>query len=427
MKMLKKKIEFKIKRFFPKKKASALFYAVIISTVVAILCFAMILNSLFYKKIHQTYWDKIEHFQSLDSGTNILLAETKSDVKEYKVKLNEKFTLSLSKKVWGLYEMACVKSIFRKKDSLQQNHLMGYHYNPAIDPSLYLSDQNKPVSLAGEIHLLGKLQLPKAGYKKAYVDRIPFSGTDIEEENISKSSKKLPSINRAVFNLNKERLNGQVFPSDSLIALPQQIDWGFGKKTLLIKGQKMNLANIALKGNIVIMAEEIQIEASANIQDIILYAKTIVIEEGFEGNLQAFASENIQVKKEVDLIYPSSLMLIPKKNNEVPTQLEIEDGAHVAGSIVLYNENKKTNQSILITRPECKIYGLIYSNALSQIQGEIIGSVFSKGFKLKTPASLYDNYLFNVSIDNGALPAQFAEGIVRERKNPKRTIVKWLN
>src|SRR5690606_12628712 len=69
-----------------------------------------------------------------------------------------------------------------------------------------------------------------------------------------------------------------------------------------------DLKSKSIKGNYIFISKDtINIDKSSYLEDVILVAPVIRIEDGFVGNLQAFASKTIEIGSNVMLNYPSFL------------------------------------------------------------------------------------------------------------------------
>ncbi len=70
-----------------------------------------------------------------------------------------------------------------------------------------------------------------------------------------------------------------------------------------------NKDDILLRGNAVLFAEELKISASSKINEVIICARKVTIEEGFTGSIQIFCSDTVLIYENVTLQYPSGIFV----------------------------------------------------------------------------------------------------------------------
>ncbi|MEO1437949.1 MAG: hypothetical protein AAFV80_20575 [Bacteroidota bacterium] len=92
--------------------------------------------------------------------------------------------------------------------------------------------------------------------------------------------------------------------------------------------------NVNWKGKILVIAQNsIVVEANAHLEQVILIAPSIQFKKGFQGSIQAYASDQLIVEEEVQLHYPSILGFIDK-NPEEKGQFSIFRKGKVNGLII---------------------------------------------------------------------------------------------
>lgn len=420
-------------------KASSLFYAIAISILFALISSSLILFSHF-NRIEFGYNLQMQRIQlNAVSGINFLLS--KQDV----IKLNEKKVIDLfaenedevflERKSWGAFEIAISRAVW-KKDSITQIAQVGYGIPKGKQFSIYLADNDKPLSLCGFTKIKGLCYLPKAGVERAYIEGQSFSGEKLIDGEIKKSEKKLPPINEELVKslaLLCSIADARNTTSDSIIYMEdinknENVKNSFEKRSIYIYSKnKINLRGNAYEGNIIIVSDkEIKIASDAQLHDIIVMAPKIEIEEKFTGNIQAYARDTLVVKKRCQLNYPSVIGVIRKEHSFNNILLKVEEGASLDGLMFGYQENIGVEKQLLIQiEKDAKITGQIYSNGSVDLKGSIYGSVVCDKFMLGTPSSVYENHLLNATIDNTKLSANFVSSSLLEQSENKK-LVKWL-
>ncbi len=418
-------------------KAGALLYAMFLVIVISIITSSFILINYYNETYVLQAVQQEQLFKDVHSGINYGLAF------HQQIPLNQPITISLfddeqhevtlKKKTWGAFYSLTVEANWRNK-SANKTALVGANINGGEKTAIYLTDQNKPLAITGKTNIVGNCYLPVLGVKRAYIERKNYAGKTFVKGITKTSSKTLPPINKKLIAENFSHFSIGNHPTDSVIDYEvvmenDSIINSFQHKTLvLFSPYSIVLANKVIEGNIIIKSDRnIVIESSAILNDIICYAKGIVMEEKAKITGQFFVQDSIIVGDDCELNYPSVLALLGKGSSATPRKIMVGKNVVLKGSIFLYNENyDKKNQASIAINEDCKIMGEIYSSEQLEIRGEVKGGVFCKMFTLKTPSSVYLNHLMDVTIDRTALSEHFVGVALTEEINHHQ-LIKWLN
>jgi hypothetical protein len=371
------------------------------------------------------------------SGINLLLAENENYTEGKFLDLygNQTDSVFIIKRAWGLFTLTVSNAVFKN----HQHAKVAFtgKQKPLQDlPALYLADKNEPLVVTGATVIAGNCSLPQAGLKRGYIEGKHFSGDKMVDGNIINSNSMLPAVNIAFIKGIKNQLRELQAQSDSSVYLKDgfftdSIIQSFTNNTLLLKAEhtlKIESGSF-LRGNIILTSSQpVTISADAIIEDIIIYAPGIVIEDAFSGNVQLFATDSISIGKKCELHYPSSLVLL--RNNENFTNsniIRVGESSIISGAI--YTEkNILAQQRISVslqTSKDAVINGWVYVNGMMQHSGIIYGHLYCEGFFLKTTSSLYENHLLDAVIDSRKLSDYYVyPDIINESKTNK--VVKWL-
>jgi hypothetical protein len=157
-------------------RSSALFISVMVSLMIVILCGTLIMGGFIYRMQQKQQERKLLLENNVLSGTNILLdagfpADTSMSLSLFGDEEQKGLdSVKLSRESWGLYDLARVRS-WIQTDTLEKVFLMA----PLPEDSLmvlYVSDEDRPVSIAGKSKISGTAYLPKSGIRSAYVNGI---------------------------------------------------------------------------------------------------------------------------------------------------------------------------------------------------------------------------------------------------------------
>jgi hypothetical protein len=157
------------------------------------------------------------------------------------------------------------------------------------------------------------------------------------------------------------------------------------------------------------------------LRDVIISAPKITFKAGFSGKLQAYAGDTLLLEEGVELQYPSVAGVISSGGQSL---LKCMPVAHVKGMLFLFSDAPE-DHSLLKIEEKASVTGEVWSNAYVEHQGEIRGTLSCRKFYLRTPATIYENYLFNGQLDRTALPDYFAGSALINEKEKKK-VVKWL-
>lgn len=416
-------------------KAGALYYAIFISFLVALLGGFFIMNVW----MHHAHTQIILNGQRLERNVNsaLLLAEeipallpdnSSTDVDLFN---DGNDLVSITKKTWGGY--CLIKTEEEVKYSRKSTiALVGKDIFESEKLALYMVDKGQFLSVCGKTVIKGESYLPKSGVRQAYIEGKSFSGTKIIDGKIMNSKEELPTLNANMIGSNRQYLNGQESVSDSLVDInfllkTDTIKNSFYKKTLAFFSSKwVTLSKKVLQGNIrIISTKGVTITNSVQTTDIIVYAPKIEIETGFIGNLQLFANDTIIINDGVRLLFPS-LLAVPETQN-AKAYISIGKNCNLIGDVLLaFTGEAKNNKLHCLLNTGSAITGRVYCNGSLEIKGAVNGTVYTSGFILRTLGSTYENHLLDAVINFDGLPEFYSGSLINENIERYKT-VKWVD
>lgn len=413
-----------------KLKGGAMYYALMMAIIIGIMSASLMLYNYLNNKQLIILQKQKQVVDNVLSAINLYTVNG-TDLKTGESKVinlfdDEQQQVQVSKKMWGGFEKLTATANYNSF-TFSKTALIGHYLSNMGNKALYLADLNKPLSLCGKTEIVGDAELPASGVQRAYIEGQSFVGTKLVNGIITNSSKSLPEINTHLIDENLKYLQGQYSAEDSVVSIDilekDTIVQPFNEKTMVINAPQINLLKGIIKGNIRVVASDIIfVGRDAQLKDVILYAPTIIIEHGFDGALQAFASDSMVIENDVMLKYPSFLALA---TNDQAGHLIINQNSEIAGAVIaVQQQNSKNNNYISIERG-VELTGQLYTNGAVDLKGSVYGNVICKKFMLKTPSSVYENHLLNAVIDITKLPETFA-GIDLWLNDQNRKMVKWL-
>ncbi|WP_136464896.1 hypothetical protein [Flagellimonas onchidii] len=403
-------------------KAGSLYYAIMVCVLVGICCSALLLMSHFSNLFALNMETRTELLENNRSATNYYLAKVESlkngseTIDLFENGIVSHGTVSQ----WGLYPVLHVRSVF-KKDTVSRSVLVGRKLESR--PALYLVDNDKPLQMVGKAKIVGDAHLPKKGIKRGYITTQSFSAFTFLEGTKYRSKNKLPELKEA-FYLPEQRNDTIHFLDEFEKVKP--IYRTFEDKPLHIRMLENQIMGRELMGKIVLRAQDsIFIKKDNRFEDILIDAPIVAFEKGFEGTVQVIASQKVVLGENVTLKYPSTIYLKGKALEE--TKVNLAESSKILGKVVMtgvLGNNKGFN--VIHIAKNAQVVGEVYCEGSTDLKGEILGTLYTGNFYLRTKASSYENYIAEGVIDSRAMSDIFLGSIVNENDNRTYGIIKTL-
>jgi cytoskeletal protein CcmA (bactofilin family) len=367
---------------------------------VSVICAALLFYSGLYSQLNICYNLREELYLNNQSSVNYALANFNGI--DNSVADNSGITSEFETKNFGVLTLLKVSS-FTNNDTITSIHFAGQYDTDKT--CVHLTDFSTPLSYFGKVILIGDMCIPFGNMQVSYAGNM--ANELISEGSNSMSGKKLPELNplfksvSAVNSLKSMYFSEIEKQGDSLYYN------SFSAETVLIEAEDSSLEHKVVKGNIIIQSRDsIVVKNSVVLEDVILSAPKIIFEEGFSGNVQAFASKSIVIGKNVMLSYPSVLCV--SNLSEEKSSIEVKEKSKIYGAIVLCGFQTKYmgNNSIVLSK-ETLLTGDIYCEGELVLSGKVYGSVYTNRFVTKTLSGAYGNVLSNIEINVGKRPRYF--------------------
>ncbi|NVM62219.1 hypothetical protein FHW88_000495 [Mucilaginibacter sp. SG538B] len=417
-------------------KASALYMVIVITLMIGVICSALIVAAYLYKSQYQAKFRIDQLRNNLNSGITILIGSKDSIYKDghtFGLFNDDADSVTLKKTDWGIFDV-CAASAFIKRDTLYKVFSLANQIDSAKWGVLYLIDEDRPVSVSGNTVIRGNAFIPKSGIRTAYVDNQAYTGDQhIVNGKTFDSERKLPPLSMARLG----QLQKQLSVSPAMNNLPVGVDsiarsfleptvsYSFGKTAKTI-------SHVNLKGNIILYSDTtLVIDSTARLNNVLVFARGIVVKSGFRGNCQLFATDSISVERDCKFSYPSCLGVLRFTTGNtvgLPAKLTIGDRTDCEGLIFSYQKDDKQLPPVISLGNKARVLGQIYSMGILNLRAgtTINGSVFTKRFLYQSEFTRYENYLINVSLDSRALsPYYLSSDLTPVAGRPKK-ILQWL-
>lgn len=408
-----------------KLQASSLMYALMITLLIALL------SSMFISMVHLSHIrvDMLSIRERLvrncESGLEMALHHSEGPKLEFLDLFNEGIdSIQIERKYWGAYRLLKVKSFFRGNE-LERIVLAGKHADAEL--ALYLADKNRALNVCGNTQILGDAYLPPLGIKRAYIEGKTFTGGELLYGEKYQSEKYLPGLDIGFLDAlyKDELLEGKNFivPTKDEEYL---IERSFTKPTEVLYDGEVLQVEEHYRGNILIFADSlIEITANARLEDVLVYAPIIKVQDGFSGSVQLFATDSLIIGESCTLEYPS---VAGCYHTEKEAFVSVMENTKVEGMIFCKGKLKKRSfASHVLMDNNTELLGELYVEGgnLELRSVEVIGSTYCDRFVLHTRSSVYENHLIDVKLNRKGLPDYYGASAL-SLNNGEKTIVKWL-
>lgn len=393
-----------------KLKGGALYISIIISILISIVLSLFILIAYYNTRTIQTQ-NSLEQLQlSIESSFAIAQSDYYQDsyaVAWQKLPYNND-SVKVKKTHWGSYTLVDVNA----KNSHFNLHQTGLYGGLATrDTALFITEQNRPIGLAGKIKFNGFCYLPKSGIKSAYIEGTSFSDLNSLKPFIKNTSFSLPQANEKFLKQISRNQNETNPFLDSLLSfVPNNLDNSFHQKTAVVQLGSLNLSSQKLKNNIkIISSNVITVDNTVQLENVLLIARKVIFKKKFKGTVHVIAQDSIIVEENCEFNYPSSFCVYhEKKNNETlkpSSNLPVRgmffgESCKFNGGLLAINNKENSSKMMVKLNKHFEMIGNIYSSNYCDLQGNIYGSVFCQSLLLQTPSAVYENHLLNCLIDS---------------------------
>lgn len=431
-----------------KIKAGALQFVLFIGAVVAILLMAFVLLS----HTHQQFDKKTDFVisviknagfglesslgQSIPLGSSIPIKNLSADRHDAN---DLPIEIKVKREFWGVFEKRTATASHNNTEQIRTALVGGQSANEM--PALYISDRQRPLILAGNAQVNGTAFLPEQGIKMGNIYGNSYNRDRLIYGNKKTSDSLLPKLGIEMLAQIKELTQRSFTPLGKVMrTIPvKELKNSFDSETIIIRDRTIRLRDLKLAGNIIVSAsDKIIVEADSDLQDVILLAPIIVIKNWVKGNFQAIASESISVGKKCELAYPTALIVNKKEVFQSATEIETKQFVPIApsiyidqyaqiGGIAMVLEETRAQQYVPQIKIEenAKVNGEVYCTQNLELKGRVNGNVTIGGFIALENGSVYQNHLYNGTINSTNLSDTYV-GLLMSDRNQNKKVMKWL-
>lgn len=291
--------------------------------------------------------------------------------------------VAIFEREWGLYKIVTVECSAR----MRQCRLIGAERASDNNCTFYCSDSFSPLTISGKTTIQGVAMLTSKGIIYGQMQAIAFSGTELTHDNIKTSKPNLPkpaaSCLSEIARLSSLSADIQL-SSDSVYC-----SFHAPTPTIIEVGEHMH--NCTMSGQIIVCADELYIDNSCQLRNIIIVARKVTIGEDVRSSMQLIIRDSVIVSDRAVLTYPSGIYC--------GKYAELGERCEINGYVVVYNNGKED-----IRKPNykqartAKLRGLLYVDGVAQLQGIVSGAVYLNRSCYYTSQGYYKDFLYDASI-----------------------------
>ncbi|MEH3112269.1 hypothetical protein [Pedobacter terrae] len=410
-------------------KAGALYFSIIVAFIIALICASLIMLAAHYRGSYLKEIRMARLSRNMDSGIAYVLTQN-ANAKDNNIALDlfgdQTDSVFIETKHWGIFTLATVKS-FVLTDTLKRSFLMGQETtNDAV--VLYLSDEDRPLSVSGDTRITGNVEVPKAGMRKSYVDSRPYSGDQLVYGKIADSKRTLAGLENTWIKEIETELD---FDHTKLPIL----SGGDEQVSFFAKAKKFNISTLGqitnqFSGQVILYSDTtVEVSAASKLDNTIIYARSIVVADGFKGNCQLFARDSIVIGNDVNLSYPSVLGLVSKEKMVDQAKITLGKNNRFEGIIFSYEPKRSALQTLIGLGEQTIVQGEVYATGLIKLgkQVKVAGKVSCNRFIMQTPATLYENFLIDVILNRKARSRVYLSSAIFTGAAETQKILRWQN
>jgi hypothetical protein len=322
----------------------------------------------------------------------------------------ENDSVSIEKRPWGVFDVAIVVA-FRQRQADTLRALLGSQFAPSSVAALTLSDDHIPLSVNGDAQVRGTVRLPGATPVRAA--NLPLLGPARTGAPVTGSIQAVQPTAVTLDDSARARLRAYAnlqlaawLPPGSVPtgALRSGITSFMGPATVFYQNAPVELQHIQLGGQVVVISSRrLIVDASAQLDNVLLLAPVVIIKAGFRGRVQVIARDTAELQAGCELLYPSAVCACSPTQ---AAQVVLGPASRVSG-VVLAAQGESNMLPRVRMAPDAAVQGQLFSAGTVENCGLVQGTVACRRLVYRTSATFYDNYLVNCTLDRLALPPAF--------------------
>lgn len=405
-------------------RASALFYAVTVALVIAMVTGSSVLLA-HYRMVEVERWLALQRAASnARSGITWALTQPPGPQRRDPLFQGDTSSVEWARMPYGLFDLITVRAS-------EGNRTVARSAYAAIlerkGPVLSLPKGTGPLHLCGDARIHGDAIVHRADLRRGYIDGRSYSGEQLIEGTVSAAEQPNPGPepawrSRVQAACERRVQEGQVFVDAETLA--QRSDEFFQQAMPVLIWTARHLSARSFQGPLIIRSEDtLVIDPDAELDMVMLQAPYIDIRSKAAITVQCFATRGIHVATDVHLAHPSLLCVMPGRGDEGHVGITLDSSAVVLGGVLALRSTTTTAASLQIAiGAKALVLGTVHCEGGVELRGEVDGRVTADHLLVRTASSTYQGYLLD-----GVLRPDTLGGALSVAPDPlsKWSIVKW--
>ena len=412
-----------------KIRASALQFAILVGTLVALLLSSFLLLTHTHRFFSYQASSLIESIQTTQERIQNTLREGFSIPENVPNSSYESTQLATT--AWGGFMQLRAATTSHNK-TFTKSALIG-HAKSESPLALHQGDAELPLVVVGNARIVGSSLLSDKGIKAGVISGTYYNGEQLYWGQIETHEGGLPDLHEEW----KQQLQGYLnfIPSahTEFGTIEKSHSNSFHAPLLVSYNSEAARLTEKYTGHLLIWSSDtITVMPQAQLRDVMIVAPHIKIEAGFSGNAHFVSSQSIDVGSGSHLKYPSSLVVWNEfqeptdSSQEQGPNIQLHENVTFEGTIIQLWEGQGPTQntsSQIKVDPGVQISGHLYCEGNLQLEGTVHGSVYTQRFITEAGGSRYINHLYDGQIKARQLPEDFGGLPFAEST---KTVVQWL-
>lgn len=384
-------------------KASALGYAISFLLLVGLICSGVLFVASANKRLEVNY--SIEEHLIFNNRFALNFGTSREEIGEFTLPHPTGDTSEVWVKNWGAFRVIEAKTRHGKR-LIRRSALIGMQQSKRL-ATFYIPESKEMLTVCGDTKLEGDIIIGKRGLEVGAIEGANYTKEKLFFGSLTESETSLPIIRNEFKNISLE----------TYFSYGKNLEWTNRDSSFLFSNKTTVISQIApivieneLKGNVIVHSfDSIYVRNTAKLEHIILIAPKIRFEKGFKGTLQAIAHELLVCEENVSLLYPSVLILNEQQIAQ-PGDVHgifMSPDSKVLGGILMVTQKMDFRFPIKLNMNRALVAGFVFNQGSSQIQGKLIGSIYTSQIHLKTKTQEYKNHLLDATISSALLPKKF--------------------
>ncbi len=397
-------------------------FAILISIV--ILCFSLLIISYFSfttRFIVQAE-TRTKGFAYGYDGFNYAAGKSVPDNEFVSVSYPDGFNLHVKKQRWGAYVLLTSIVCSEREDTIFSKMLLAGLRPLEKDIALTLRNASQPVYYAGNVEIEGRCFIPMGKFRPYLSANVPVHLKTFKSND---SFPKPQNIDSLLLWLSQFKIEqkGTVIVTDS-------VHTSFANGTKLMTADSL-IITTHLSGNIVLAANTVIFTSKASANHIIATGRSIFFSQGFEGSLQAIATDTIIAGKNTRFEYPNVFAVLPdiipvRSAEHKNAIIVLKENVTYQGDLIGYRKsNRLQYQPMVLLSKDCTFMGGIYSSGHTMLKGNVGGRVVSSKLMDYINNLVQENMLQDVTLRADFLPGFYTFNTLFPETEKYKT-VEWV-